>query len=236
MANEHEEIRTHLDEVETTFGSGREMILKALLLLYSLYLSLLSDKGRLKMLAKLYKEAGYKSQKNTDASTKVVRLSIVSDRRKASPYAKVLRSAAKAKVAPNDFINWVNERGGIEAIRLSKEPLPEEEDPKSKDAYEEAKKAAQLRAQKVLDFGKEHLATKPAQATVTLENDVDVAGNVAVLIVSRRVDEIGGDWNVVEVLNETAADAKAIFRRNAAEAKKRKSGKANTVQSSCLTA
>jgi len=220
MAKLLETIRTKLNDIESKFGTGRKMILTALLSLYSLYLDILSEKSQKKIVATLYKDAGYRTQKNTDLATKMVRLSVVSDRRKAAPYAKVLRSAEKANVAPDDFINWVNERGGIEAIRLSKEPLPEDDDPKSKDAYEEAKKAAQLRVQKVLDVGKEHLATKPAQATVTLENDVDIAGNVAVLVVSRRVDEVGGDWNVVEVLNETAADAKAIFRRNAAEAKK----------------
>ena len=65
-----------------------------------------------------FKARGGKSAKNTTLELKVVKVAMTDDSKRASAYSRVLKVAAKENIAPEDISAWIENKGGIEKIRL----------------------------------------------------------------------------------------------------------------------
>jgi hypothetical protein len=61
---------------------------------------------------------GIRSTKDTHLATKIVRYVFSTDRKRACAYSIVIRSAISEKVAPDAMVEFIEDRGGIEEIRL----------------------------------------------------------------------------------------------------------------------
>ncbi|PCI02586.1 MAG: hypothetical protein COB78_12695 [Hyphomicrobiales bacterium] len=219
MTNSKDEIHETIVDIKANFGTGRDYINTAIKNLYQLQHQIMNSDKQKRHLSLLYDEAGLKTQKSTDVATKLVRLAITSDRKKANPYAKVLRQATQAKVTPDGFLDWLNKHGGIERIRLSKHPLPIEGDAKSEKEYDQIKEAEKQAATKKIDKGMNYIASMPSKTILKNDSNLEFKGNVALLVVFRRTEGLDEDLTVVEVLDEKTAEAKSVFRRHAKDAK-----------------
>ena len=77
-------------------------------------------KARSVALEAFYKERGYRYKKETPLATRVVRAVFGGiDRRRVSTYSLVLREALKQKVFAYNLAGWIEDKGGIQEIRLS---------------------------------------------------------------------------------------------------------------------
>ena len=65
-----------------------------------------------------FKDRGGKSAKNTTLELKVVKVALTTDPKRASAYSRILRVAAKENIEPDSIPKWIEDKGGIEAIRL----------------------------------------------------------------------------------------------------------------------
>lgn len=90
-------------------------------LAYSGELPVSMAKLRNAALATFYKERGYRYKEEAPLVTRVVR-AVFGDvnRRRISTYSLVLRQAQKECIAYADLSSWIEERGGIQEIRLSR--------------------------------------------------------------------------------------------------------------------
>ena len=90
-------------------------------LAYSGELPVSMSKLRNGALATFYKERGYRYKEDAPLVTRVVR-AVFGDinRRRISTYSLVLRQAQKESIAYADLPAWIEERGGIQEIRLSR--------------------------------------------------------------------------------------------------------------------
>lgn len=90
-------------------------------LAYSGELPIKMAKNRNQALEAFYKERGYRYKDNAPLITRVVRAVFGDiDRRRISTYSLVLRQAQKEGIAYANLPNWIDERGGIQEIRLSR--------------------------------------------------------------------------------------------------------------------
>lgn len=79
------------------------------------------NKERREALDAFYKQRGYRIKKETQLMTRIVRAVFGDiDRRRISTYSLVLRQAKKENVSPDAFADWVEERGGVQEIRLAR--------------------------------------------------------------------------------------------------------------------
>lgn len=72
-----------------------------------------------------YKLRGYTYKKDAPPATRVVKAVFGAaevDRRRLSTYSLVLREAIKQKVLATQLADWIEEKGGIQAIKLSQSP------------------------------------------------------------------------------------------------------------------
>lgn len=90
-------------------------------LAYSGELTVSMAKLRNSALATFYKERGYKYKDDVPLITRVIRAIFgCVDRRRISTYSLVLRQAQKEGIGYADLSNWIEERGGVQEIRLSR--------------------------------------------------------------------------------------------------------------------
>lgn len=122
--------------IRKAFGTGREMIYSALSDCYDLYVEIVQDEDLQAELKAEYAKKGLKDQKNTDDATRLARLALVEDSSKAHPYAKVLRVADEAGIEAGGLKAFMDERGGIESIRLDLQYKPADSDEGGRSAYE----------------------------------------------------------------------------------------------------
>lgn len=79
------------------------------------------NKERREALDAFYKQRGYRIKKETPLMTRIVRAVFGDiDRRRISTYSLVLRQAKKENVSPDAFASWVEERGGVQEVRLAR--------------------------------------------------------------------------------------------------------------------
>jgi hypothetical protein len=79
------------------------------------------NKDRREALDAFYQHRGYRIKKETPLMTRIVRAVFGDiDRRRISTYSLVLRQAKKEAVSPDAFANWVEERGGVQEVRLAR--------------------------------------------------------------------------------------------------------------------
>ena len=84
-------------------------------------LSLEHAKQRSKVLSDFCQSRGYVVKKETPLLTRIVKAVFGNvDRRRISTYSLVLRSAKAANVLPNNLAQWIEERGGIQEIKLAR--------------------------------------------------------------------------------------------------------------------
>lgn len=86
---------------------------------YCGYLTLSEAKQRNEELAKHAKQNQYKYMPDTPMASRVVRAVFGTvDRRRVSTYSIVLRQAIKEKVFPLSLAKWIEEKGGVQEIKL----------------------------------------------------------------------------------------------------------------------
>ena len=80
-----------------------------------------AHKQRRQALDDFYKQRGYRIKKETPLMTRIVRAVFGDiDRRRISTYSLVLRQAKNESVKPDDFAEWVEQRGGVQEVRLAR--------------------------------------------------------------------------------------------------------------------
>ena len=161
-------------------------------LAYSGELPVSMAKLRNAALASFYKERGYRYKEDAPLVTRVVR-AVFGDvnRRRISSYSLVLRQAQKESVAYANLPTWIEERGGIQEIRLSR----------STTFVSPVQKAS---------IGKMYFDGKPDLGTVqsewlSVEADPNFIGQACVLLAEQQAD---GSFHVRAVIrNQTALKA-----------------------------
>ena len=158
-------------------------------LAYSGELPVSMAKLRTAALVTFYKERGYRYKDDAPLVTRVVR-AVFGDvnRRRISTYSLVLRQAQKENVAYADLPAWIEERGGIQEIRLSR----------SSTFVSPVQKAS---------VGKMYFEAKPDLGTVqsewlSVEADPSFIGQACVLLAEQQAD---GSFHVRAVIRNQAA-------------------------------
>jgi hypothetical protein len=123
------------------------------------------------------------------------------DRRRVSTYSLVLREAQRQGVLPSKLADWIEERGGIQEVRLSKSAT-----------YVSPKSKAELAREKV--------AAMPNLAVVqteelTLQADADFVGEECLLLAEQQAD---GSFCVKYVVRNNAALTAALTSLYSAQA------------------
>jgi hypothetical protein len=117
-------IETKRQEWETTAYRTSNQQLYAVLaecLSYGEELPVAEAKQRTMDLEAHFALRGYTVKSNSPLLTRVVKAVFGNvDRRRISTYSLVLRSAQQAGVAPNKLASWIEERGGIQEVKLSR--------------------------------------------------------------------------------------------------------------------
>lgn len=136
-----------------------------------------------------YKERGYRYKSDMPLVTRVVR-AVFGDvnRRRISTYSLVLRQAQKENVAYADLPTWIEERGGIQEIRLSRNSTfisPTEKITIGKTYFES-----------MADLG----AVKSEQ--LSLEANSDFIGNACILLAQQ---EASNSYTIRAVIRSQAA-------------------------------
>lgn len=131
-------------------------------------------KARNNELAAFFKERGYLVKHDSPLLTRVVKAVFGNiDRRRISTYSLVLRTAQKEGVKPAALANWIEERGGVQEVKLARSASYMS--PKQK--AEEAKSA--LSAMPTLAVAKEKLSEHA---------DADFVGSECVLLAEQQSD------------------------------------------------
>jgi hypothetical protein len=158
-------------------------------LAYSGELPVSMAKLRNSALATFYRERGYRYKEEAPLVTRVVR-AVFGDvnRRRISTYSLVLRQAQKENVTYANLSEWIEERGGIQEIRLSR----------STTFVSPAQK---------ISVGKMYFDGKPDLGTVqsewlSIEADPSYIGQACVLLAEQQAD---GSFHVRAVIRNQAA-------------------------------
>jgi len=161
-------------------------------LAYSGELPIKMAKLRNAALATFYKERGYRYKEEAPLVTRVIR-AVFGDinRRRISTYSLVLRQAQKEHVAYANLPAWIEERGGIQEIRLSRS-------------------VTFISPEQKVSVGKMYFDGKPDLGTVksewlSVEADPSFIGQACVLLAEQQAD---GSFHVRAVIrNQTALKA-----------------------------
>ena len=82
-----------------------------------------ASKERSKALEAFYKSHNYQLRKDTPLISRILRAVFGdADRRRISTYSLVLRQAKKSNVAYNGLAKWIEDNGGVQAIKLERSP------------------------------------------------------------------------------------------------------------------
>lgn len=138
-------------------------------------LPLAEAKQRSVALEAFFKERSYKYKKEAPLVSRVVKAVFGNiDRRRISTYSLVLRQSQKDKIAISDLAQWIENKGGIQEIRLGRSATFVS--PKVK--VDTAKQIAQGRS--FLGFAKSEL--------LSMEADADYMGEACVLLAEQQPD------------------------------------------------
>ncbi|MCR9071821.1 MAG: hypothetical protein NXI18_08885 [Alphaproteobacteria bacterium] len=86
---------------------------------YKLYFALKGDRTAQKALTKALADAGIPNRSNTPLATKVIKSVFGEQRRRAYTYSVVLRAAIKQNISVAQLADWIEQKGGVEEIRLT---------------------------------------------------------------------------------------------------------------------
>ena len=150
-------------------------------------LALAEAKQRSKALELFYKERGYKYKSEAPLATRVVRAVFGGvDRRRISTYSLVIRQAIKDSVSVSNFAEWVEEKGGIQEIRLGHSATFISPKEKADTARET------VQGRNFLGYAKSEL--------LTIEADPDFNGSSCLLLAEQQAD---GSFGIRTVLRNT---------------------------------
>ncbi len=201
-----------LDEMEaarkqwqtTAFRTSNQQLYGVLAdcLAYGAELEVGAAKARSKELQEFLESRNYIVKKDSPLMTRIVK-SVFSavDRRRVSTYSLVLREAQKQGVQPSKLADWIEERGGIQEVRLSKSAT-----------YVSPKSKAEM--------ARDKLAAMPNLAVVksaelTLQADADFVGEECLLLAEQQAD---GSFCVKHVVRNNAALTAALTSLYSAQA------------------
>lgn len=154
-----------------------------------------ADIGFKQQLNILLKEAKHTFNEGTRIETKVVRVVFGEvfkgsiGRSRGAIYSKVLASAHEAGVIPKRFIKWLNEQGGVEAVRKPSK----------------GKTHAQVKTERALN-AHEQLASKPKTDIGFATPSQNYAFSLAL------VSHVNGDKRVVALLNNSTLVKEALAK------------------------
>ena len=201
-----------LDEMEaarkqwqtTAFRTSNQQLYGVLAdcLAYGAALEVGAAKARSKALQEFLESRNYLVKKDSPLMTRIVKSVFGAvDRRRVSTYSLVLREAQRQGVLPSKLADWIEERGGIQEVRLSKSAT-----------YVSPKSKAELAREKV--------AAMPNLAVVqteelTLQADADFVGEECLLLAEQQAD---GSFCVKHVVRNNAALTAALTSLYSAKA------------------
>lgn len=201
-----------LDEMEaarkqwqtTAFRTSNQQLYGVLAdcLAYGSPLEVSAAKARSKELQAFLDSRNYIVKKDSPLMTRIVKSIFGAvDRRRISTYSLVLREAQRQGVLPSKLADWIEERGGIQEVRLSKSAT-----------YLSPKSKAELAREKV--------AAMPNLAVVkteelTMQADADFVGDECLLLAEQQAD---GSFCVKHVVRNNAAITAALTSLYSAQA------------------
>ena len=201
-----------LDEMEaapkqwqtTAFRTSNQQLYGVLAdcLAYGAELEVGAAKARSKELQEFLESRNYIVKKDSPLMTRIVKSVFGAvDRRRVSTYSLVLREAQKQGVQPSKLADWIEERGGIQEVRLSKSATYVS--PKSK-----------------TEMARDKLAAMPNLAVIksaelTLQADADFVGEECLLLAEQQAD---GSFCVKHVVRNNAALTAALTSLYSAQA------------------
>lgn len=146
-------------------------------------------KERSKELAEFCGQRGYVVKKETPLMTRIVKAVFGNvDRRRISTYSLVLRSAKAENIQPDKLADWIEERGGVQEIKLSRS------------ATYISPKAKAEKAQKVLSAAEDLAVAK--SVSLTKLADADFMGDECVLI---AVQNSNGSFGIKALTRSSTA-------------------------------
>jgi hypothetical protein len=201
-----------LDEMEaarkrwqtTAFRTSNQQLYGVLAdcLAYGAELEVGAAKARSKELQEFLESRNYIVKKDSPLMTRIVKSVFGAvDRRRVSTYSLVLREAQKQGVQPSKLADWIEERGGIQEVRLSKSAT-----------YVSPKSKAEM--------ARDKLAAMPNLAVVksaelTLQADADFVGEECLLLAEQQAD---GSFCVKHIVRNNAALTAALTSLYSAQA------------------
>jgi len=148
-----------------------------------------ANKDRRQALDDFYKQRGFRIKKETPLMTRIVRAVFGDiDRRRISTYSLVLRQAKKEGVKPDDFADWVEQRGGVQEVRLARSSTFVSPKAKAETAQESFKQM-------------DKLAVVKSEALSAVTN-TDNIGEYCVLLAEQEAD---GSFTVKALVNTVGA-------------------------------
>ena len=111
---------------QNAFRTSNEQLYALLQKCYALYKAMSVDSGEAKSLRdglnSYIDKKAYIFSKSTHTLTKIVKCVFGADRRRASAYSNVLRSALAKGIQALDIASFIRDSGGVEEVRLAKSP------------------------------------------------------------------------------------------------------------------
>ena len=148
-----------------------------------------ANKERRQALDEFYKQRGYRIKKETPLMTRIVRAVFGDiDRRRISTYSLVLRQAKNEAVKPDDFADWVEQRGGVQEVRFARSSTFVSPKAKAETAQESFKQM-------------DKLAVVKSEALSAVTN-TDNIGEYCVLLAEQEAD---GSFTVKALVNSIGA-------------------------------
>ena len=201
-----------LDEMEaarkqwqtTAFRTSNQQLYGVLAdcLAYGAALEVGAAKARSKALQEFLESRNYLVKKDSPLMTRIVKSVFGAvDRRRVSTYSLVLREAQRQGVLPSKLADWIEERGGIQEVRLSKSAT-----------YVSPKSKAELAREKVAAMP--NLAVVKTQA-LSLKADAEFVGEECLLLAEQQAD---GSFCVKHVVRNNAALTAALTSLYSAKA------------------
>ena len=166
-----------------------------------------ANKERRAALDMFYKQRGYRIKKETPLMTRIVRAVFGDiDRRRISTYSLVLRQAKKEAVLTEAFADWVEQRGGVQEVRLARS-----------DTFVSPKAKAQSAQERFEQM--EKLAVVKTEQLTQLTNP-DLIGENCLLVATQQADGSFTVRALVSASSAVNAAFAAIYQADKADAEK----------------
>lgn len=208
---------------DTAFKTSNDMLYRILERCYAYYhkLSADSDEGKKARegLALYIEIRGLNFKKTTHTISKILACVFGTDRRRISAYSIALRSALQHEIAEVDLINYITKAGGVEELRLAKNPNA---------------KTVKTKAETATSWLAEYNLASVSSDQLTAQSDAANVGSQHVLLVTQCAD---GSFNVHGIIsNQGVVDAAlAAFYAKHNKARTKSSATTEVAQTAAVT-